>query len=303
MTIRLFFLFTALPFLLHAQPKALDSYFSELRAGKYPNIPAAVHNPDNALPYLEALTPYLKDTVTLIRAKAAGASYTIGVNSRVSTVRTKAVQQLINAARDPNTGNGGSALNFLTQFKKNDFTKASKDSLVNFIKRRPAHLDVAVKLAGFLELNQTTNDLYAISQDANLGRKERWSAMLALARMNDELAAQEVMSRVKRMPVGDAVVYQIFPDLAYTRRKEAIAFLLETLNSDAKNCESADAERANRIPCAYRVMEMLAPVIENYPLKLSEGGDIETTDYPAALQSVRNWLQEHPDFKISKDTY
>ncbi len=101
----------------------------------------------------------------------------------------------------------------------------------------------------------------------------------------------------------DAVVYEIFPDLVYTRSQEAITYLVEALNSDAKNCESANAESEEKIPCAYRVMEMLAPVIENYPLKLSESDDIETTDYPGALQKVRDWFKVNKGFKILKDRY
>jgi hypothetical protein len=121
--------------------------------------------------------------------------------------------------------------------------------------------------------------------------------------MGEEQAINDVMSRVKRMPVGDAVVYEIFPDLVYTRSREAISYLLETLNSDAKACESADPERPTRIPCAYRVMEMLAPAIEKYPLKLSESGDVVTSDYPAALAQVREWFKANAGFKIVDDRY
>jgi hypothetical protein len=132
-------------------------------------------------------------------------------------------------------------------------------------KRNPPYIDILAKLIGFLDMKELKNDLFALSQQSTLGRKERWSAMLALARMNDERAIADIMNRVKRMPVTDPVVYEIFPDLVYTRRPEAIAYLVEALNSDAKNCNSADAERESRIPCAYRVMEMLAPVDERLP--------------------------------------
>jgi hypothetical protein len=105
------------------------------------------------------------------------------------------------------------------------------------------------------------------------------------------------------LPVNDEVVYQIYPDLVYTRQKEIVALLIGQLNSDVKNCESADAERPANIPCAYRVMEMLAPAIEGYPVKLDASGDIDAKDYTEALQKVRTWFKEHPDYKISKDKF
>jgi hypothetical protein len=192
---------------------------------------------------------------------------------------------------------------YLTEFKKTDFTKSNKDSLHNLLKRRSAHIDVVIKLIGFLEMQEVSNELYGLSQDVSMGRKERWTAMLALARMGDERAADDVINRVKRMPVTDDVVYEIFPDLVYTRSPQAIAYLVEALNSDVKNCESANGEREEKIPCAYRVMEMLAPVVEHYPLKLSESGDVESSDYPAALQTVRDWFKVNKQYKILKDKY
>lgn len=303
MSMKAILLLLALPLVLRGQPKILESYFSQLKAGKYPNIPNEVNRAENADPFLNAIGVYLKDTVAIVRLRAIAMSYDIGNKSKISALRSKAVAQIMNAARDHNSANSGAALTYLTHFLKTDFSKAAKDSLKTLLASRPPHIDVLVKLIGFLELNDSMNDLYAITQNPSIGRKERWSAMLALARMNDELAAQDVVNRIRRMPVTDAVVYQVFPDLVYTRNREAINILIEALNSDAKNCESADAERSGKIPCAYRVMEMLAPAIEGYPLKLSESGDIQTADYPGALQIVRNWFKEHPDYKISKDKF
>jgi hypothetical protein len=299
LTILFFFTTT----LLFGQTKALDNFFAQVRAGKYPNIPAEVNKPESATTLLNALPIYFKDTMVLVRSKAAAIARTIGTKSKVATVRTKAVQQLLNATRDKNSGNTGAALMYLTEFKKTDFSKANKDSLHNLLKRRSAHIDVVMKLIGYLEMQEANNELYALSQDVAMGRKERWTSMLALARMGDDRAAEDIMNRVKRMPVTDAVVYEIFPDLVYSRSQEAITYLVEALNSDAKNCESANAESEEKIPCAYRVMEMLAPVIENYPLKLSESGDIETTDYPGALQKVRDWFKINRQYKILKDRY
>jgi hypothetical protein len=286
-----------------AQQKNLTNFFAQVRAGKYPNIPVEASKPENATNFLNALPIYFRDTVVVVRSKAAAIARTIGTQSKVVTVRTTAVQQLIAATRDKDSGNTGAALMYLTEFKKTDFTKANKDSLHNLLKNKSTHIDVVMKLIGFLEMKETNNELYALSQDVAMGRKERWTSMLALARMGDGQAAGDIMNRVKRMPLTDAVVYEIFPDLVYTRNKEVITYLIEALNSDSKNCESANADSNEKIPCAYRVMEMLAPVIENYPLKLSESGDIETTDYPGSLQKVRNWLKEQKELKILKDRY
>ncbi|MFM9840586.1 MAG: hypothetical protein ACKVOQ_20125 [Cyclobacteriaceae bacterium] len=275
----------------------------QIRNGKYPSIPLEATKKENAAIILNALPAYLHDSISAVRGHASSLSKLIGTQSKVSTIRNKAVQQLIIASKDKDTGNAGSALIFLTEFNKSDFSRVDQDTLYAIFKRKSSHLNALIRLMGYLEIQSAKNDLFILSQNTSIGRKERWAAMLSLARMDDEQAATDVMRRVQRMPVTDAVVYEVFPDLIYTRRQEAINYLVEALNNDAKNCESANSDNTERIPCAYRVMEMLAPIIENYPLKQNASGDIETTDYPAALQKVREWFKVNKGFKILKDRY
>jgi hypothetical protein len=291
------------PRLLAAQQKNLENYFAQVRNGKYPNFPQEVSKAENAATILNALPVFLKDSIAIVRGRAAGISRLIGTQSKATALRTKAVQQLLLAVKDKDSGNAGAALAYLSEFKMGDFLTAEKDTLLALFKKRTAHLNMLIRLMGFLEIHLSKNELYSLSQNSSISRKDRWAALLALARMDDEQAVADIMARVKRMPITDAVVYEVFPDLVYTRKREAIDYLIEALNSNSKNCESANAENAERIPCAYRVMEMLAPIIENYPLKRNESGDIETNDYPTALQKVKDWFKENKNYKILKDNF
>ena len=199
------------------QEKLIDGYFKDIQRHKSPNLPTEIYKAENAKAILIALPVYAKDTVVLIRSKAALLARVVGTKSTVAPIRQQAVTQIIQAASDKNTGNAGSALNYLTEFKKTDFTKVHRDSLVALFKRNPPYIDVLAKLVGFLGITELKNNLFTLSQNSTLGRKERWSAMLALARMNDAAAVNDIMNRVKRMPVTDAVVYEIFPDLFLRR--------------------------------------------------------------------------------------
>ncbi len=288
---------------LSAQQNKLENYFAQTRAGKYPTIPTEIAKPENASNALNTLSIYLNDSTVVIRQRAASLSRYIGTQSNISSIQAKAINQLVIASKDKDNGNVGAALLYLTEFKKKDFSKSNLDTLYAIFKRKSAHLNTLIKLMGYLEIQASKNDLYNLSHDQSLGRKDRWTAMLALARMNDEQAANDVLNRVKRMPLTDAVVYEIFPDLIFTRRPEAIAFLVEAIYSDAKNCESPNSDSDERILCAYRIMEMLAPVIGKYPVKQNASGDLETTDYPAALQQVRDWFRNNKSYTILRDTF
>jgi hypothetical protein len=289
----------------HAQNIAgtLSAYFGEVRSGKYPAIPKQLSITENSKATLAALTPFLTDTMVAVRGKAYAIVQLAGNNARQEHLRQDAVQKLMQGARDTNTGNAGLALSYLPEFLRADFTTSAQDSLGALLKRRAVHLDKIARLVGYLELTAVRNDLRAIAQESSASKKDRWSAMLALARMDDGYAQESLMSRVRRLPVNDEVVYEVFPDLVYTRNKELIDYLVTVLNSTDANCNSADAEHLARIPCGYRVMEMLAPAVEGYPLKVDASGDIDAKDYVAALQTVRDWFKANPDYKVNKNKY
>src|SRR5688572_28391385 len=97
------------PCILQAQ-NVTDLYFKEVRAGKYPSVPKNLTLPENASAALTALHPYLKDSVSSVRAAAYSISKTIGTTSKSSPIRTQAVTQLISAAKDNDSGNVGVVL-------------------------------------------------------------------------------------------------------------------------------------------------------------------------------------------------
>jgi hypothetical protein len=84
----------------------------------------------------------------------------------------------------------------------------------------------------------------------------------------------------------------------------AYDYLITVLNDDTKNCMSPNPNSGAQIVCGYRVMEFLAPVIANFPLKTYEGiNQIKTDNYQAALETARAWFKENPDYKIKDDTF
>ena len=195
------------------------------------------------------------------------------------------------------------AITYLTEFKQSNFIPGHKDSIRSIFRTKAFRSPQLIKLVGFFEMMELQSELLTLSQSSTEGKVERWSALLALARMGDEQAISNIMNRLQRIPVSDDVVYQLFPDLVYTRARPVLNYLIEALNSDAKNCHTAIEEKDASIPCGYRIMEMIAPAIKDYPLKLDESGDVITTDYVMALQTVRTWLKGNGEYEILRDKF
>lgn len=282
--------------------EAMTLYFSEVRHGKFPPVPKTLSLSENSKNTLEAITPYLTDTLQDVRAKALSLVNLAGNNARQGSMRELAVQKLIMGIKDKSSGNAGSSLEYLSNFLQDDFNAIAKDSIRKLFKQKTLHYDKLIKIIGFLDLKDLAETIRPLSSQGN-PHQLRWAALLALTRLQDATARQELMNRVRKLPVNDDVVYEIFPDLIYTRDREAINYMVELIHSDGKFCISPDAEREIPIPCGYRIMEQLAPVIKDYPLQIDESGDLKTEDYLAALASVRYWFTKHKDYSILTDKY
>jgi len=280
----------------------LNGYFAAIRKDQSPAIPRQLSLPENSVATLKAITSYYNDTLAIVRSKAYTITHLAGINARTEGARNTAVLKLISACNDKDAGNVGQAMDYLATFYKADFTAVAYDSLRKLFNRKPAHFDKLIRLVGFGELTDLKEQIRTYTQ-AGTPRGVRWSAIIALARMGDDAALKDMMTRIQKLPLNDDVVYEIFPDVVYTRNRVALDHLVTVLNSNEKKCMTADAEREVQIPCGYRVMEQLAPAIQDYPLKLDESGDVITKDYVKALQTVREWFANNPSYMIRKDTY
>src|SRR5687767_5724390 len=107
-----------------AQPNAMEKYFADVRVGKSSVIPDALFKTENIKTSLGQLPKYLIDSVAEVRGQAYLVAKLIGTQSQWAPTRKQTVHWLIAGARDKSTGNVGLALNYLTGFSKNDFTKS-----------------------------------------------------------------------------------------------------------------------------------------------------------------------------------
>jgi hypothetical protein len=163
----LLFLLLVASSLVFAQQKGLENYFAQVRVGKYPALTAELTKPENAQVILTTLPKYLTDSVATIRFRATSLARTIGTTSKISAIRSKALQQIISSAKDKDSGNAGAALFSLTEFKKTDFSKIDQDTLYAIFKRKTAHINTLIRLMGYLEILSSKNDFFSAESPAS----------------------------------------------------------------------------------------------------------------------------------------
>lgn len=272
----------------------VSAYFAQVRANQNPSslglVAALKSNPQA----LALIRPFTNDTLVNVRSAAFSLASRVGQQTTISDIRREAVSILLEGGKDADSGINGLVASAVTRFSHADFKTDVLDSLRALLQRVPPHYDKWVKAAGYLGITDQVQTINLQIQSGALKSKSyRWAALLALSRLGDEAAINQVMDRVTKLGINDDVVYEVLPGLAYTRHPKAVKYLVDALQSDAYQCESADPESVATIPCAYRIMELLAPIIKDFPLQVDGSGDINTKDYAKALRDARAWFSKN----------
>lgn len=190
----------------------------------------------------------------------------------------------------------------LQNFAPGDFSAADRLRLTTLLIAEEApHRDRLFLLAGYLGMGDA---LRAVPPELRRTEALQRSYVLALVRAGDAARREQLLRSLPSLPYDDAFVYQILPLLIYTHDRAVYDFLIGRLLLENQNCRSADPHADNRIDCGYRLLEALAPVLVDFPYAIGPGGDLETSDYAAALRQSRDWLRDHrQDYRIVRDRY
>ena len=271
----------------------IDQYFY-LIAQQQPTSPFAFDPTVGENRYIQALSPYLADTVITVRSEAYLLVSRLGKSSKQSKVRKEVVKILLKGWRDKDSGINGQVANALFRFNKEDFDRGALEDIRELNSTVKPYAGKLFKLIGKLELRDQVNVIktHVQNQQVPLSRQDVWAGYVAMARLGDALSEQTVMDKANKLGSNDDTIYELYPDLVYIGSRTTIDFLVKELYSEESNCSSPDTESERPINCAYRIMEMLAPVIKDYPIAISASGDLVEKDYPKALATIRSWFNE-----------
>jgi len=282
----------------------LSKYMQSVRADEtsFPT-PGNFYLNDQPEEVLDVLQSYYNDSVPDVRRKAYYITYKLGLKHEEAA--ETAVRLLTEGLKDDESGLVGNVATYLTDYKKTVFPESAKDTLVAILKRGAPHYKKIVKLAGYLDVEEGKKILKTRLRQRNYSTAtEKWAIYTALARMGEESAIEYCLEIARKLPVNDDFVYEIAPDLIYTRQKPLINYLIELLHSNEKNCSTPNPEQETEIRCGYRIMEQLTPIVNNFPLKVDAAGEIETDDYRKALRKSRKWFKQNKDnYQIIRNTY
>ena len=248
------------------------------------------------------LEPFYSDTLSIVRQQAYYLTYKIGINSN-DEVKHLSIHRLIDGVSESNLAISGNCLHYLQDFPNSSFPIKSLHRIDSLLKSpKHSHYREIYLLAGYVGVGIETIQQQLLLPD-NYNKNQQWVMRLALARLGHKESMDKCMEWAKQIEDGNDKVAYLVPDLIYTRQPDAIKYCISILMSDEKNCLSPNPDVDAKILCGYRVLELLAPVIKDFPYTVGSAGYLQVNDYQEALFGAREWFKSHPDFEIITTFY
>lgn len=274
----------------HAQTDLARSFIESSLSGQGNDEAGEAISQWEPMDAISAFNAFTTDSLAEVRFIAYKRVYRLSYRQTDDRVRQQAVLILSKGLNDEDAGILSRITAYLEDYPLGDFSPECKYILSQRIKSDPPYFRQMVKLSGYLQIEELLYNYKQMLEDKKLKQADRWAIQTAMARMGDEEALAEVMSQAKSFGMSDDVVFDILPNLAYVRQKASFDYLLEIIQSDRKDCLSANPSVEAPIICAYRVIEIAGPYIKDFPLPLDESGDVIIEDYDKDLATVREWI-------------
>lgn len=252
---------------------------------------------------IPAFMPYTADSLPEVRTTARHQIAMAGLRSDKEKTRQKAISVILSGLDDKDAGAVANSINLLSEFKPSDFTPEHRYIVSQKVKTGTFHTDKLILLTGYIHIPDLIYNYRLMLNEKQYSARIKMNIHLALARMNDTTSVNYLSEKLKNIKVNDDAVYEIFPLLAYTRQKVMFDFLLENILTEEKKCLSANPDNEVPVICAYRIIELVAPYIHNFPAKTADG-ELISNDYTKTLREVKEWIKVHkPDYTLNYDVY
>lgn len=248
---------------------------------------------------------YVNDSTTIVRVSVYEIVYLMGLQKDKEPEVTKAVNLLLAGCADKDPGVVYTLLNYLKYFKPSDFNVEARIKLAQMARDGSVYFTQVLRLTGSIGLSDLAYDYKEMLQQQKYNdKKTTWNIRLVLARMGDKESEAFCMNKMKKAPLNNEVVYDLFPDLTYMRTKEAFDYLLDIIKSDEKSCSSSNPDSEASIICAFIIIRLVAPYINEFPVKIDKTGDFIEKDYNKLLLTVRQWIDNNkPTYTLNTQIY
>lgn len=191
----------------------------------------------------------------------------------------------------------------LSKYSKDCFKESQISLIRDYLALPKVERKDAMLLLGFVGEHSDIDYLQSMTLLYPLKKDQQFYMNLALIRLGDSDAQKEYLSKIETMTIEDEFVINNLQNAIYTKNQLLYKRLLKEILNDERNCSSANNDNASKIPCAYRIIEAIAPHIKDFPVTINRIGEIEGNPEQELLKA-QNWIGIHlMDFQINTSIY
>lgn len=287
-----------------SQEEEIQKYFSDAVKGNNYSISNSIVSTVAVSKLVAMAESYISNSDRFVRYKTIDLIRKKGLLTKNPAEKQTITSWLLEACKDKDSGNSGVASRALITYASDDFPAHAADSILALIASHCYHLEQVIRLSGFIHKESTPSFLSNIKQlDSTLTARQKWAVDLALARLGNSESIEYCLNKIMGAGVNDQTVTYLFPDLAYIRNKEGFDYMLQEISSDEKKCSSANPDNEKPVICAFRIMELVTPYIEDFPVKLTSYGELDTDNYDDTLKKVKEWISLHDQYSLISNIY
>ena len=288
-----------------AQQSAVESTLSAMKTQIMQRKGITASDRDLYVPGNEAFTlavmqNWMTDTLSDLRSNAVVITGRLAAFTSSDKPRSQAIDMLFKACADKDNGIEQQATQYLKTIPYKYFSSTHKAALGIFLREDQAYLAEYIYLAGYMYASEQKSTLQSLLSSGRLKKMQQWQAYLALARLGSKTDMDQCITIANTVPLGTEYVRMIVPSLIYTRQKTCVDVLVALLKNEEKACVPSNPDYSTPIPCRYRIVAALAAAIQDFPVKVTEQGDLVSKDYEAALKTSIKWFNEHKDYQFTE---
>lgn len=273
--------------------KQVNLLMSQIRSGSIITVDKEkLKISSNNKELLTVLSKYYTDTLANVRYEALSLSSQLALNSKDKSLINKSINDLISNCIVKNSINN-QIVNLLKKYKQTDFSLIELEKIKQVLQLQESNIGTLSKIYAFVGKETALTDLNSFLSKQNLSKNDKKDLKLALVRSGDERLANKMLETLKQQVINDELIYNALPDIIYTKNKLLYQFLLNAILSDSKKCSSANNDDNTPIICAYRLIEQVAPHINNFPITINGKGEINSKDLSVTLIDIRKWIIEN----------
>lgn len=239
---------------------------------------------------LGILHRYCSDKNDRIREAAWYLTAAIGRGSNNPAIRKDIFVHLVQSCSDPNPWISEKNIIQLRNFERSFFDQPVKKTLENIFRNKAKPSENLIKIIGFSDCRDLIPALKNKTKEYGSNEPNlQWACHLAMARMGDPEAIRYCMKKIRKLPVNDATIEDVFPDLIYMRQKTGFDYLLEIALDASLHCSSYDPDNERNMPCTAKILEIAAPYLKNFPLQEDEFLSMPPEEI---VTLTSNWIKE-----------